>query len=600
MKACVTTLKRRRSGSISRSETIINSDMLRMGRATDCEVFLEDMRVSLHAARIFVNDGNVIVEASGETTLTLNDRPTRVASVKVGDKFSIGPYDFELVTPSGDADLAIDMEFVRPMEEGEGAIRQKSVTRLSQTWLSRRRFAWAAFLIVFISLFALPYMQISGVWNAPPADTSTAMPDSKQEQTLLDKIHMGGLWASGELSDAHKFLNAKCETCHQGPFLDVGNKVCLGCHTEVENHADPLLFVSSSPQARGCVSCHKEHHGADGITPEAQALCTTCHADMTAVEPSSDLLNASDFGDHHPDFRPTITIDGVTGETARLIVDEAGNLGEQSNLKFSHQQHLRHDMYYPGTTKSLECASCHIPEFGGETFRPIKMQGTCDTCHKLAFDANRPDRGLPHGDVELVRAALKEFYQSIALEGTYSEKPPVTHGAGRRSIGSDDSKAQPIAAVSGSPTTLKWAKAKALAAEELVFGGQVCGTCHTVSKSGTADAPEWHVLPVKLNTNFLPKANFDHSRHETLGCKSCHLAEESSKSTDLLLPGIETCRTCHAGEGASDKVPSTCTDCHDYHVDGMHPMAGHNGMMQPFGASSIPKMSTPQPASPAN
>ncbi|MCA1749178.1 MAG: cytochrome c3 family protein, partial [Sphingomonadales bacterium] len=35
---------------------------------------------------------------------------------------------------------------------------------------------------------------------------------------------------------------------------------------------------------------------------------------------------------------------------------------------------------------------------------------------------------------------------------------------------------------------------------------------------------------------------------------------------DLLLPGIATCRECHAGEnGGGERVASSCALCHSYH-----------------------------------
>jgi hypothetical protein len=37
----------------------------------------------------------------------------------------------------------------------------------------------------------------------------------------------------------------------------------------------------------------------------------------------------------------------------------------------------------------------------------------------------------------------------------------------------------------------------------------------------------------------------------------------------VLLPGIDNCQTCHGGEGAANKVPSTCVDCHYFHIPGM-------------------------------
>lgn len=593
MKACVTTLNRRRSGSVARTEQVISTDVLRLGRATDCEVFMDDMRVSLYAARLHLNNGNILIEASGESTIIVNGQPARVATMRIGDTFQIGPYDFEVVAGAGDVDIAIDMEHVRAMDNALADLKARSRTRLGQTWLSRRLFAWAAFVTVFAALFVAPLVMISTGFMASPelgGAGGQVRPDAALPGDQGFKLET--MWTSGELSDAHKYLSDSCESCHKGPFAGIDNEACFSCHTDVENHADPLLFASSSPLARGCVSCHKEHHGAEGITPQAQALCTTCHADMKATEPASGVFNVSDFGSHHPEFRPTVIANGVTGTTMRLHVDEAGRMGEQSNLKFSHAMHLRGDMFMPGSSKTLECASCHMPEVGSQAHLPIRMETVCSNCHKLNFDSNAPGRALPHGDVEGVRTALREFYQSIALEGSYKEQTAQYHGSRRRGIGgssgSTTGAATDSAQVSGSPTTLKWAKAKSKAMERLVFGGAVCVTCHVVSESGTPDNPEWNVLPVKLSNRFLLKGAFDHGLHKTMECGSCHAAKTSQKATDLLLPGIETCRTCHAGEDSTGKVPSTCVDCHDYHVHGLSPMAGHNGMMQPFGTSPMP------------
>jgi predicted CXXCH cytochrome family protein len=60
-------------------------------------------------------------------------------------------------------------------------------------------------------------------------------------------------------------------------------------------------------------------------------------------------------------------------------------------------------------------------------------------------------------------------------------------------------------------------------------------------------------------------ANFTHAKHATAKCEDCHRARESKKSADLLIPGIENCRGCHAGAYAKDKVATTCIACHEYH-----------------------------------
>ena len=48
--------------------------------------------------------------------------------------------------------------------------------------------------------------------------------------------------------------------------------------------------------------------------------------------------------------------------------------------------------------------------------------------------------------------------------------------------------------------------------------------------------------------------------------------ESSISSDDVLMPAIDVCQSCHGGEVASNRVPSTCVTCHDFHMDGLAPM----------------------------
>jgi predicted CXXCH cytochrome family protein len=73
-------------------------------------------------------------------------------------------------------------------------------------------------------------------------------------------------------------------------------------------------------------------------------------------------------------------------------------------------------------------------------------------------------------------------------------------------------------------------------------------------------------MPVTLVSRYMPQGWFDHKAHAQEKCTSCHKAGASSSSSDVLLPGIAQCRTCHLGEDAhSAPVPSGCTMCHTYH-----------------------------------
>jgi predicted CXXCH cytochrome family protein len=45
-------------------------------------------------------------------------------------------------------------------------------------------------------------------------------------------------------------------------------------------------------------------------------------------------------------------------------------------------------------------------------------------------------------------------------------------------------------------------------------------------------------------------------------CTSCHDAEKSTMTSDVIMPTKETCAACHApGKGAE----SRCFECHAYH-----------------------------------
>jgi len=62
----------------------------------------------------------------------------------------------------------------------------------------------------------------------------------------------------------------------------------------------------------------------------------------------------------------------------------------------------------------------------------------------------------------------------------------------------------------------------------------------------------------------MPHAKFDHSKHELVACITCHAtATTSQSSSDLLLPGIATCRSCH--HSGAEAAESRCFECHTYH-----------------------------------
>jgi WD40 repeat protein len=73
-------------------------------------------------------------------------------------------------------------------------------------------------------------------------------------------------------------------------------------------------------------------------------------------------------------------------------------------------------------------------------------------------------------------------------------------------------------------------------------------------------------LPTNVPSKFFTKGFFNHRKHEYLECNNCHSdAKESVLTSDLLLPSIKPCRTCHEKQGIQ---LDRCVVCHFYHPEG--------------------------------
>jgi len=131
-----------------------------------------------------------------------------------------------------------------------------------------------------------------------------------------------------------------------------------------------------------------------------------------------------------------------------------------------------------------------------------------------------------------------------------------------------------------------------MVAEELLWH-KTCAQCHAIStsplydtfiarwsagadkaagaaKAGVAAPAESLKLPVpsvagsQTTQKWMPHAKFDHDAHRGFTCESCHAkALKSTETSDVLLPGVATCKTCHAP--GPDHAEARCFECHTYH-----------------------------------
>jgi len=106
--------------------------------------------------------------------------------------------------------------------------------------------------------------------------------------------------------------------------------------------------------------------------------------------------------------------------------------------------------------------------------------------------------------------------------------------------------------------------AEAPDADQNTFKKNRCTLCHELAPSGLQLAPVR-----RAGGSLLVNASFTHEPHMTAdagNCDTCHTTIRSSTSArDLNIPGVDSCRTCHASGKQAAKATG-CEACHQYHV----------------------------------
>jgi len=396
------------------------------------------------------------------------------------------------------------------------------------------------------------------------------------------------VYSSGRMSEAHAVLANNCAACHvqkAGVFEQkAADSACLACHDGPIHHHAAIKKVS-------CSECHDEHRGRVNLLAASNANCTQCHSDLKAAGGTSNYANAIEsFADGHPEFAALRTSSGTPPI-------------DHGTIKLNHALHMKSIRRGPrGPIVQLECGNCHRPAAapsdmtygdvhyrdastsykpsyelfpvpagtlprrnaasGRELMAPVKFATACASCHLLTFD-KRFDEGVPHDKPEVVHQFLvSKFTQYIAA-----------HPAELRVVPDPDrdlaEKVPPPAVRVLTPT--QWVAERTADAEQLLWR-KTCLQCHALSVGGNAVAPAVAtpaatrpvVAPANTTVQWMPHAKFDHQSHEGFTCISCHeKALTSTLTTDVLMPGIATCQTCHAP--GPDRAESRCFECHSYH-----------------------------------
>ena len=319
---------------------------------------------------------------------------------------------------------------------------------------------------------------------------------------------------AGPLSRSHAILARNCGSCHSMTAAfgkKVTDQACLSCHDGPIHHAEQAF----TPH---CADCHVEHQGSFRLADTRDESCSQCHSNL------KNKPKITNFESAHPEF-------------AALRAPDPGT------VKFGHEVHLKKNLRGANGPVQLQCADCHAR--AGGTMAPVDYQKHCAGCHPLLFD-KRFSEAAPHKKPQVVIDYVTEqFTKYIAA---HPEEVHMGDPADPRILRPPLPPARDAA---------EWIARRVADSEQLLWR-KSCRECHALNFERSV--PE--VPAASIRTRWFAQAEFDHTAHQMLGCTECHARANTSRETsDVLLPGIETCRSCHRSGGAE----SRCSECHVYH-----------------------------------
>jgi len=373
-------------------------------------------------------------------------------------------------------------------------------------------------------------------------------------------------YSSGALSKGHVLLTKDCTTCHVSDkgafFLRTSDKACVACH-------DGPIHQAGQKFEPNCGSCHVEHKGGVRLISTSNESCAQCHANLQTKSGSTSYAH-------------TITSLNVDHPEIAVFRDHRK---DPSTIRFNHYAHMKKNLLGPRGSVQMECADCHrapvakaaawhygsaeavsatataaAPVLKADLYAPDparalmtmpKFTESCSACHLLQFD-KRITEQAPHDKVEVVHAfVVKKLEAYIAA-----------HPSDLRE-GADEVQRLPGRPVAAARvlTPAQWVAERTKEAESLLWG-KTCRQCHAITTTEGQALPK--VAASNYTLHWLPLARFDHDAHRGFACASCHPNALTSKDTsEILLPQLATCKTCHAP--GAEHVESRCFECHAYH-----------------------------------
>lgn len=536
----------------------VSANVLTLGSAADRTIQLLGINVAPEHAELRLARKGVQLTCRRGHTVMVDGKAVASTRLSPGEGVEIGGNRLSLLDPPAGFDIGLQIELDPKIDASvfESAFR----TDLNQTWFSIRSAAWLLSALIIVVSFAVPLL-LSGSIGVNLANSAWIPGDE--------------LWSSGPLYPAHALATGDhCRTCHVKPFQPVPDTPCEKCHAVINDHvrAETIASLDSLGPTPRCATCHRDHNEPDPqLVIRADKLCTDCHAESRQLYADMDTWPIHGFSElSHPAFAAHLLKPVATRAGTGLVfewqttVEYVGDATEVSNLKFPHNTHLDPGLVtdqHDGT--ALECIDCHKLSLDREHFIPIAMETRCVQCHELNFDPTMPDRQLPHGQPLEVMLMLEGQYLRKFSDPNERQEAVV-----RRRIPDRDNTVREC-------VNTAFACAAEAAADDIreQFTVRGCISCHVVEEHSNSEIyARYQVHPVRLATDYFPAGRFDHFSHQVMkektgdaACVDCHEADQSSASTDLLIPDIDNCVRCHSDVPALERVTIRCVDCHAYH-----------------------------------
>ena len=533
----------------------IRTQQLTIGRASDQHVQINEPVVELcHAIINLRQDGQLHVQSLASGGIQINGKSYESKQLTSGDSIQIGSVIITIEQLQADYPVVVKID--RPADDNRYNLETLHYTTLRQTRLSKSFWSWMLAVSIILLFFIIP---ISGLF-------SPSVKQLLRESILLPD---DSLWLTGPLHRSHQIIGKDCNACHAKPFKMVQNQQCIECHRDIQHHVEIASHEVERFHENRCADCHREHNEPSILVQPDQRFCVDCHQSLEKLKNDTELADVSDFDSDHPEFsltllKPFIEEAKTRWEAVRIERNSLNTIREESNLWFSHKQHLNpKGIRSPDGDKLLACQDCHRPNTSGHQMLPIKMEKHCAKCHRLDLDKDNLGKQVPHGDLNTLFDTLKEYFSHQYLGQDALRSSQITKDQLRR-----PNVKNKTLSIEDRKQAMDWAEKQSLIIAQDLIEKRVCIDCHHISKiPGKTEFEKWYVKPVALNKKWMPLADFNHAKHTGVSCATCHKnAKESKRSSDILIPKIETCRGCHGGKKDKYKLPSDCLMCHKFHL----------------------------------